>query len=104
MYGPPVGYHDISGRHVNVAAIATGRRPGRDIGSVGNRHISAGVDADVAKRVREAIRWYESRGARSVEIALANTRLSIAGARARGVCRHVFLPCGKTGEEILGSG
>ena len=36
-----------------------------------------GVDADVAGRVREAIRWYEGRGAKMVDITLPNTHLAV---------------------------
>ena len=36
-----------------------------------------GVDADVAARVREAIRWYEGQGAKVVEITLPNTHLAV---------------------------
>ena len=36
-----------------------------------------GVEADVAARVREAIRWFESQGAKTIEITLPNTRLSV---------------------------
>jgi len=35
------------------------------------------VDADVLARVREAIRWFESQGAKAVEIALPNTGLAV---------------------------
>ncbi|MSP95988.1 MAG: Asp-tRNA(Asn)/Glu-tRNA(Gln) amidotransferase subunit GatA [Betaproteobacteria bacterium] len=41
-------------------------------------YFGEGVAAGVAQRVREAIRWYESQGATSVELTLPNTRLSIA--------------------------
>ncbi len=36
-----------------------------------------GVDADVAARVREAIRWYQGQGAKVVEITLPNTHLAV---------------------------
>ena len=36
-----------------------------------------GVDADVAGRVHEAIRWYEGRGAKLVDITLPNTHLAV---------------------------
>jgi aspartyl-tRNA(Asn)/glutamyl-tRNA(Gln) amidotransferase subunit A len=36
-----------------------------------------GVDADVLARVREAVRWFESQGARVVEITLPNTGLAV---------------------------
>jgi aspartyl-tRNA(Asn)/glutamyl-tRNA(Gln) amidotransferase subunit A len=36
-----------------------------------------GVDADVAGRVREAIRWFEDQGAKTVDITLPNTHLAI---------------------------
>lgn len=36
-----------------------------------------GVDADVAARIREAIRWYEGQGAKVVEITLPNTHLAV---------------------------
>ena len=36
-----------------------------------------GVAADVASRVRDAIRWYESQGAKTVEITLPNTQLAV---------------------------
>ncbi len=40
-------------------------------------YFSDGVVPDVAARVREAIRWYESQGARTVEISLPNTHLAV---------------------------
>ena len=40
-------------------------------------YFGAGVDPDVAARVREAIRWFEGQGARTVEVTLPNTRLSV---------------------------
>ena len=36
-----------------------------------------GVDADVRARVREAIQWFESQGAKTVELALPNTGLAV---------------------------
>jgi aspartyl-tRNA(Asn)/glutamyl-tRNA(Gln) amidotransferase subunit A len=36
-----------------------------------------GVDADVLARVREAVRWFESQGAKAVEISLPNTGLAV---------------------------
>jgi len=36
-----------------------------------------GVDADVLARVREAIKWFESQGAKTLEIALPNTGLAV---------------------------
>jgi aspartyl-tRNA(Asn)/glutamyl-tRNA(Gln) amidotransferase subunit A len=36
-----------------------------------------GLDTDVAGRVREAIAWYESQGAKTVEIALPNSALAV---------------------------
>jgi aspartyl-tRNA(Asn)/glutamyl-tRNA(Gln) amidotransferase subunit A len=36
-----------------------------------------GVDADVLARVREAIKWFESQGAKTAEIALPNTGLAV---------------------------
>jgi aspartyl-tRNA(Asn)/glutamyl-tRNA(Gln) amidotransferase subunit A len=36
-----------------------------------------GVDEEVAARVRDAIRWYESQGAKTVEITLPNTHLAV---------------------------
>jgi aspartyl-tRNA(Asn)/glutamyl-tRNA(Gln) amidotransferase subunit A len=44
-----------------------------------------GVDADVAARVREAVRWFEARGAKAVEVSLPNTRLSVP-------CYYVLAP------------
>jgi aspartyl-tRNA(Asn)/glutamyl-tRNA(Gln) amidotransferase subunit A len=40
-------------------------------------YFAEGVEPDVLSRVREAVRWFESQGARTVEVALPNTRLSI---------------------------
>ena len=40
-------------------------------------YFGEGVDAEVAKRVREAIRWYESKGAKTVQITLPNTYLAV---------------------------
>jgi aspartyl-tRNA(Asn)/glutamyl-tRNA(Gln) amidotransferase subunit A len=40
-------------------------------------YFAEGVEPDVLARVREAVRWFESQGARTVEIALPNTKLSI---------------------------
>jgi aspartyl-tRNA(Asn)/glutamyl-tRNA(Gln) amidotransferase subunit A len=40
-------------------------------------YFADGVDADVAARVREAIRWFESQGAKLVDIALPNTGLAV---------------------------
>ena len=36
-----------------------------------------GVDADVLARVREAVRWFESQGAKVVEVTLPNTGLAV---------------------------
>ena len=36
-----------------------------------------GVDADVLARVREAVKWFESQGAKAVEISLPNTGLAV---------------------------
>ncbi len=36
-----------------------------------------GVDADVAARVQDAIRWFEGQGAKTVEITLPNTKLAV---------------------------
>ncbi|MBC7802360.1 MAG: Asp-tRNA(Asn)/Glu-tRNA(Gln) amidotransferase subunit GatA, partial [Candidatus Parcubacteria bacterium] len=40
-------------------------------------YFAEGVDADVLERVREAVRWFESQGARTVEITLPNTALAV---------------------------
>ena len=40
-------------------------------------YFGEGVNADVASRVRDAIRWYESQGAKTVEIGLPNTKLAV---------------------------
>ena len=40
-------------------------------------YFGEGVDADVAKRVDEAIAWYRSQGAQTVDISLPNTRLAV---------------------------
>ena len=45
-------------------------------------YFGEGVDADVLARVREAVRWFESQGAKTVEITLPNT-----GARGAGLLR-----------------
>ncbi|MDO9307306.1 MAG: Asp-tRNA(Asn)/Glu-tRNA(Gln) amidotransferase subunit GatA, partial [Mesorhizobium sp.] len=41
------------------------------------QYFGDGVDADVAGRVREAIRWYEGQGAKTVEVTLPNTHLAV---------------------------
>jgi aspartyl-tRNA(Asn)/glutamyl-tRNA(Gln) amidotransferase subunit A len=40
-------------------------------------YFTEGVDADVLARVREAIKWFESQGAKTVEISLPNTALAV---------------------------
>ena len=40
-------------------------------------YFAEGVDAEVAGRVREAIAWFESQGAKTVEVALPNTGLAV---------------------------
>ncbi len=40
-------------------------------------YFADGVEAGVRERVREAVRWFESQGATTVDIALPNTKLSI---------------------------
>ncbi len=40
-------------------------------------YFSEGSEADVLSRVREAIAWFESQGAKAIDIALPNTRLSV---------------------------
>jgi aspartyl-tRNA(Asn)/glutamyl-tRNA(Gln) amidotransferase subunit A len=58
---------------------------GRDLGmslaglriGLPREYFADGVDADVAARVREAIRWFESQGAKLVDIALPNTGLAV---------------------------
>jgi aspartyl-tRNA(Asn)/glutamyl-tRNA(Gln) amidotransferase subunit A len=40
-------------------------------------YFAEGVEPGVLARVREAVRWFESQGARTVEVALPNTQLSI---------------------------
>lgn len=40
-------------------------------------YLGDGVNGEVAARVRDAILWFESQGAKSVEITLPNTRLSV---------------------------
>jgi aspartyl-tRNA(Asn)/glutamyl-tRNA(Gln) amidotransferase subunit A len=40
-------------------------------------YFSDGVEADSLARVREAIGWFESQGARAIEITLANTKLAV---------------------------
>jgi len=40
-------------------------------------YFSEGVEPGVRERVREAVRWFESQGACTVEVALPNTKLSI---------------------------
>ena len=42
-----------------------------------SEYFGEGVDADVASRVRDAIRWYASQGAKTLEIKLPNTRLAV---------------------------
>jgi aspartyl-tRNA(Asn)/glutamyl-tRNA(Gln) amidotransferase subunit A len=41
------------------------------------QYLGEGVDADVAARVRDAIRWFEGQGAKTVEVDLPNTQLSV---------------------------
>jgi aspartyl-tRNA(Asn)/glutamyl-tRNA(Gln) amidotransferase subunit A len=40
-------------------------------------YFAQGVDADVLARVRDAIRWFEGKGAKAVEISLPNTALAV---------------------------
>jgi len=40
-------------------------------------YFAEGVDAEVLARVREAVRWFESQGAKAVEITLPNTGLAV---------------------------
>jgi len=40
-------------------------------------YFAEGVDADVLARVRDAVRWFESQGAKAVEITLPNTALAV---------------------------
>ncbi len=40
-------------------------------------YLAEGVDPDVLARVREAVKWFESQGAKTVEIALPNTGLAV---------------------------
>jgi aspartyl-tRNA(Asn)/glutamyl-tRNA(Gln) amidotransferase subunit A len=40
-------------------------------------YFSTGVEPDVLARVRDAVRWFESQGARVIDIELPNTRLSV---------------------------
>jgi aspartyl-tRNA(Asn)/glutamyl-tRNA(Gln) amidotransferase subunit A len=40
-------------------------------------YFADGVDADVLARVREAVRWFESQGAKTVEVTLPNTALAV---------------------------
>jgi len=40
-------------------------------------YFAEGVDADVLARVHEAIKWFESRGAKIVDISLPNTALAV---------------------------
>ena len=40
-------------------------------------YFADGVDPDVLARVREAVRWFESQGAKTVEITLPNTGLAV---------------------------
>jgi aspartyl-tRNA(Asn)/glutamyl-tRNA(Gln) amidotransferase subunit A len=57
------------------------RELGRDLKGlrigVPREYFAEGVDAEVAASVREAIRWFESQGARATEIALPNTGLAV---------------------------
>ena len=58
---------------------------GRDLGmdlsgqriGLPKEYFAEGVDADVLARVREAVRWFESQGAKTVEITLPNTALAV---------------------------
>jgi len=40
-------------------------------------YFAEGVDADVLARVREAVKWFESQGAKTLEITLPNTGLAV---------------------------
>ncbi len=40
-------------------------------------YFAEGVDAEVLARVREAVKWFESQGAKAVEITLPNTGLAV---------------------------
>jgi aspartyl-tRNA(Asn)/glutamyl-tRNA(Gln) amidotransferase subunit A len=40
-------------------------------------YFAEGVDAEVIARVREAIRWFESQGAKTMELSLPNTALAV---------------------------
>jgi aspartyl-tRNA(Asn)/glutamyl-tRNA(Gln) amidotransferase subunit A len=40
-------------------------------------YFAEGVDAEVLARVREAVKWFESQGAKAVEISLPNTALAV---------------------------
>src|SRR5262249_40597562 len=40
-------------------------------------YFASGVAPDVLTRVREAVAWFESQGARTVEIGLPNTKLAV---------------------------
>jgi aspartyl-tRNA(Asn)/glutamyl-tRNA(Gln) amidotransferase subunit A len=40
-------------------------------------YFAEGVDAEVLARVREAVRWFETQGAKAVEISLPNTALAV---------------------------
>jgi len=42
-----------------------------------NEYFGEGLDPDVRARVGEAVRWFESQGAKTVEIALPNTALAV---------------------------
>jgi aspartyl-tRNA(Asn)/glutamyl-tRNA(Gln) amidotransferase subunit A len=56
----------------NLGAPLAGLRIG-----LPKEYFGEGVAPDVAARVREAIRWYESQGAKTVEITLPNTHLAV---------------------------
>jgi len=65
-------------RELNMSDAADAAKPlsGLRIG-LPKEYFAAGVDADVLARVREAIRWFESQGARTVELSLPNTALAV---------------------------
>jgi aspartyl-tRNA(Asn)/glutamyl-tRNA(Gln) amidotransferase subunit A len=60
------------GREADAAKPLSGLRIG-----LPKEYFAEGVDAEVLARVREAIKWFESQGAKTVAISLPNTALAV---------------------------
>jgi len=65
-------------RDLNLADAGDAARPLRGLRiGLPKEYFAEGVDADVLGRVRDAVRWFESQGAKTVEITLPNTGLAV---------------------------